>query len=134
MKDYDFLETRFTEPIVSGSNTSGLAQPFLQFFRGIERRGSELLIVIQADFQVDGEGSNFRFQVIAKSLFKVKDASNIVVHDVFDMGTKTVEDLRAFLNFKIGKNGVSTIGVPAPIIEDVLYEISDFVGLLRKEV
>jgi hypothetical protein len=133
VKDYDFLETRFTEPIVTGSNTSGLARPFLQFFRGVERRDGELLIIIRADFQVEGEGSNFRFEVIAKSSFKAKDASNIVIHDVFDMGTKTVEDLQAFLNFKIGKNGISTIGVPQAEIEDVLYEISDFIDVLRSQ-
>lgn len=134
-KDYQFLQSYFTEPIVRGSNSSNLAQPFLQFYRRLERPDGILTIVIQTHFSVEGVGSNFHFEVICKSLFNVSgDASNIVVHDIYDMYSKAIEDIRAFLDYKIGKDGVSTIGVPIPKLEDVLTEIVEFVTLLHSQV
>jgi hypothetical protein len=131
MKDYIYLKTEVGEPIVSGSNSSGLAQPFLQFYRGVERPNGQLIITIRVDFTSEGLGSDFRFNVVSKSLFEVKDASNIVVHDVYDMDRKAIEELRAFLDYKIGKDGVSTIGVPMPPMGAVLSELVDFVTRLH---
>lgn len=131
-KEYEFSQSQFSEPFVRGSNTSGLCNPFLQFFPWMVRPEGQLTLVIQVHFSCEGMGSNFYFEVVGKSLFEVTgDPTNIVVHDIYDMYAKAIEDIRAFLDYKTGENGVSTIGVSMPALEDVLDEIVKFVTVLH---
>src|SRR6185312_12173033 len=108
MGDFTFLKSYFTEPEIAGSNTSGLVQPFLQFFSNIETPNGEFNIVIRVDFLTEGLASDFRFHVVAKAIFKVLDPTDIVVTDIYEMYGKAITDLRAFLDYKIGKDGQST--------------------------
>jgi hypothetical protein len=132
--EYKFLKSDFAEPIINGVNNSRLGEPFLQFFKRIEGPIGQRTIVIQVDFNVEGFLSDFRFNAISRSFFQIIDAENIVVSDVYDMYSKAIEDLRAFLDYRIGENGVSTIGVPMPRIEDVMDELVEFVTVLHREV
>lgn len=131
MEAYTFLQSYFTEPDIVGSNTSGLAQPVLQFYRAIEKPNGTVNLKIQVDFTAEGMASDFRFHVVTKSIFQVIDAGDIVVQDVYDMYRKAVDDLRAFLDYKIGNGGRSTIGVPMPEFDDVIDELIEFVGSIH---
>jgi len=130
-KEYKFLKSFFSEPEVAGSNSSGLGEPFLRFIRNIEKPNGRIHIAIFVDFTVEGLASDFRFHVVTKSLFEVNDPAEIVVSDIYDMYGKAIEDLRAFLDYKIGKNGVSTIGVPMPAMADVMEELVECVTQLH---
>jgi hypothetical protein len=131
MKYYTFLQSVFTDPVVTGVKSSGLAQPFLQFFRGIKKLNGREAIVIEVHFTVEGVESDFTFDVISKSSFQVIDAEMIVVGDVYEMDGKSIEDLRVYLDKTIGKEGGPTMGVPMPPLEAVIDELFDFVGQIH---
>jgi|GEM_PF-4361730 len=131
MPPYKHIRSDFTDPTVTGQNSSGLAAPFLQFIPQFTKSAGIEAITVHVDFVVEGVGSDFRFNVKSKSEFQLLDAANTVVSDVYAMYVKAIEDLRAFLDYKIGKDGVSTIGVPMPQMSDVNSDIFDFVKRLH---
>jgi hypothetical protein len=138
MRYYFFLESGFTDPIVTGEMPDKLSRPkldlfftkeFLKFWGG---RGKpyRLKIVVQLHFIVK-DASGYQFDITTKTFFEVKDRENIVVSDLNDMEHMALESLRKLLNHLIGREYVSKIPMEIPEVlklgKNKIRQMRDFV-------
>jgi hypothetical protein len=136
MRYYEFLQSDFTDPIVTGENKGRLSRPLLHFIRKFLRlkggRGKmdRLKIVIQIHCIVKG-ASGSKFEITSKSFYGVKDRENVVVGDVCEMEKMALEVLRKLLKQMLGKERISRLRLEIPEFLDMpkkqFKELIDFV-------
>jgi len=131
MKDYKFLKTEILECAISSSDICEECRPVLAFQKDIERPDGQETIVVFVELKLKEKGDGSPLKIRSRSLFLVLDAMNVVVHDVFDMYGKAVEDLSNFLDYKLGKQTSSKIRLQRPELDEVINEIVSLVERLH---